>query len=120
MNTLNPDRMPVSTSLINMGIIIEGSNDRLKLRLQGILVIVDIDRIMSILLRQLRKKPSVIEIDCKELTFIDSSVIGAMIWFITTVKQYGIKLEYSNLELDISNINKLFEAAKEKKTFTVF
>ncbi|MCP4136935.1 MAG: STAS domain-containing protein [bacterium] len=98
-----------ANELANLGMIIEHTDESIKFNLRGILIVTDMHQIMKTWLQQLSKKPKVIEIDCCELTFVDSYGIGTMVWFFNTAAECGTKIFFLNL---LPNITNTFEAAK--------
>ncbi|MCP4135037.1 MAG: STAS domain-containing protein [bacterium] len=103
-------------NLVNLAIKIESGRDRIELYLKGCLETVDVKTFMNTLTEQFRKKPGIIEINCKDLRHIDSSLIGALIWFLNTAGEYGVQLIYSNLD---TGIGKLLESAKLNDHFNL-
>ncbi|MCP4135626.1 MAG: hypothetical protein GY754_31955 [bacterium] len=95
-------------------ISVEKSVKRTRLLLEGALCISDVNRVMSILSSEFREKPEIVEMDCNNLLHIDSSVVGAMVWFDNTAAEYGTKLVFSRLNQGIDNI---FRTARLKHFF---
>jgi anti-sigma B factor antagonist len=60
--------------------------------------------------------PEVIAIDCKEMTFIDSSAIGTFVKFLHNSMSHNIKLVFFDLN---DSISRIFNKAKLNKIFTI-
>lgn len=60
--------------------------------------------------------PEVIAIDCKEMTFVDSSAIGTFVKFLHNSMALNFKLVFFDLNESISRI---FSKAKLNKIFTI-
>jgi len=64
---------------------------------------------------QLAQKPDVIGIQCRELRYIDSSAIGAMVKFLNTATKNNVKLVFFDLSGAVISV---FKTAKLHKFFT--
>jgi anti-sigma B factor antagonist len=60
--------------------------------------------------------PEVIAIDCRDMTFVDSSAIGTFVKFLHNSMAHNIKLIFFDLNESISRI---FNKAKLNKIFTI-
>ncbi|OHD65547.1 MAG: hypothetical protein A2176_03065 [Spirochaetes bacterium RBG_13_51_14] len=60
--------------------------------------------------------PDVIAIDCREMTFIDSSAIGTFVKFLHNSKTHNIKLIFFDLN---DSIDRIFNKAKLNKIFLI-
>jgi anti-anti-sigma factor len=60
--------------------------------------------------------PEVIGIDCREMTFVDSSAIGTFVKFLHNSVTHNLKLIFFDLNESISRI---FNKAKLNKIFTI-
>lgn len=60
--------------------------------------------------------PEVIGIDCREMTFVDSSAIGTFVKFLHNSVTHNLKLVFFDLNESISRI---FNKAKLNKIFTI-
>ena len=60
--------------------------------------------------------PEVIAIDCKDMTFVDSSAIGTFVKFLHNSMAHNIKLVFFDLNESISRI---FSKAKLNKIFNI-
>jgi anti-sigma B factor antagonist len=60
--------------------------------------------------------PEVIAIDCREMTFVDSSAIGTFVKFLHNSMTHNIKLVFFDLN---DSITRIFNKAKLNKIFTI-
>lgn len=66
--------------------------------------------------QQVAKKPKIIAINCKELNYIDSSAIGALVKFLNSAQDKKIKLIFYDLSMIIKQI---FDTAGLDSFFTI-
>ena len=60
--------------------------------------------------------PEVIAIDCREMTFVDSSAIGTFVKFLHNSVTHNLKLVFFDLN---DSISRIFNKAKLNKIFTI-
>lgn len=60
--------------------------------------------------------PEVIAIDCRDMTFVDSSAIGTFVKFLHNSMAHNIKLVFFDLN---DSISRIFNKAKLNKIFTI-
>jgi len=86
------------------------------IRISGEFFIENIQKVEGIWLEQLKKNPSIIGIDCRELQYIDSSAIGTLVKFLNTAMNRQIKLVFFDLNASIAQI---FKTARLSNFFSI-
>lgn len=95
---------------------VEEKSDVIIIHIEGDFYIEYIDRVEYLWNEQVAKKPKIIAIDCGEIKYIDSTAIGSLVKFLNDAMSKQIRLIMYDLSCPIQ---KLFEAARLKKHFTL-
>jgi len=99
-----------------MKIIIEKFPEITIINLNGEFYVANVVKFEDVWNTQVKNKPEVIAINCKELTYIDSSAIGTLVKCLNNAIHNNIKLQFFDMNASIMNI---FKTAKLDKFFTI-
>ena len=86
------------------------------MKLEGEFFLTSVRQVEDTWNRLVAEAPSVIGIDCKEMSFLDSSAIGTFVKFLHNAMSHNIKLIFFDLN---ESIIKIFNKAKLNKIFTI-
>ena len=83
---------------------------------KGEIDIFNSDSFKAYLLKLISEKQADVRLDCRNLTYIDSTGLGSMVGALKNIKQYGGEFIILNLK---SSLNKLFKITNLDKAFKI-
>ncbi len=86
------------------------------IEISGEIDIFNSTELKNTLLQLLEENPLDIKVDCKSLTYIDSTGLGSLIAVLKKSKEYGKEICFQNLKPSLS---KLFKITNLDKVFTI-
>ncbi len=86
------------------------------INIAGEFYIENIQKVEGIWQEQVKKRPSVIGVNCADLLYIDSSAIGTLVKFLNNAMNKNIKLVFFDLN---ASIGQIFKTARLNNFFTI-
>ena len=99
-----------------MNIQVEEYNSLIVISIIGEFFVEHIQQVNDVWNEQVAKKPKIIAINCKELNYVDSSAIGALVKFLNNAQEKRIKLLFYDLS---TTIKQIFDTAGLDTFFTI-
>jgi anti-sigma B factor antagonist len=99
-----------------MNIQVEEYKSLIVISIIGEFFVEHIQQVNDVWHEQVAKKPKVIAINCKELNYIDSSAIGALVKFLNSAQEKKITLLFYDLS---TTIKQIFDTAGLDSFFTI-
>ncbi len=99
-----------------MNIQVEEYKSLIVISIIGEFFVEHIQQVNDVWSEQVAKKPKIIAINCKELNYVDSSAIGALVKFLNSAQEEKIKLLFYDLS---TSIKQIFDTAGLDTFFTI-